>query len=1110
TSPSFPRAASLAIDFFPRRVGPPDDQTAQRGMNVKKNTDQPFVTRSRSHSKSTDKGKEPIRGPNAEIECSYVLTTNAGKEHYVPHYNGVSSYPSHDKTRPATTDGNINGRSKFRGSLLIAASDALGFKFGRRRPSIRQPPMPIILPDVIEISASHHDEEVEERNRLKQMAAEAIGLGPFMVSPDTPQSYEDSTEEEEPNHTPESLDMQRLGYGHNSGSVPNVMGRSPHGSSLSVTMPSQQPTPGGRFRSGSMLTHRHSNSMTLAPIPQFPSTVGALTSFKQSVGVFPKYYPPSSLRIFALSKNWKNRYLILSSPATLVTRGQGPAVSYLHLFKSSNRDEKELERLEINEDSVVFVSEEEVGGRRHVIKVGGADVGAMKKEYTHEEGGHTMWLLQIPDQAEAQSWITNIKNAILGQRTVRAGLIPAHTLGNNEPRGDMDVMLSIRAQSLVTIPPSTSARSSQALSQINISQGDTNPTYASSISSNSGRSHSASPKPSPSAGAVSTLKGLFNNTVRPRSASRAASIDSERQQDREGNDESFTSMGSNLLNMLRSNTPDTQSIITVPSSPVIRNLPFSGPVGPIDRRIDRKILAERQPIQWASTEPAPMNKDRANKGFSLGAMSLQPPPRKRWMSGAPTASINQDMTPTQSTDPSRRTSLSASVVSADRAETEPPSSGGLLSGFQFGTPEQRPRAPSLQSVSTFASNENGISMERSSLSTKRSSGTRSARRWSRQGILPTRLTPPSEPPPAIPTSQFSATTNPVAVPERVPSPISSQSSQKSTVSGLPTFNKRASGSSVHSFGTSHSMTGSTHSNVNPGPMSVRTPSANRISMPPPRPAPTSALPPAPTEANQDVLKPLATTPPATKTSFRNSVSHRTFRLSMIAAPKPPPSTTLPPRPDEPEYKNHRRSSSGSSNNPNLYPSKLETIPASPIPPSKLVNPFPPPVGPLPPTPPIAPIPGPSAEALPPKRATSIKQRLRIRSAPSAPGGQRPTKPRPLTNMPSAAPPLLTTAMSPPATPIAEKITMFQNDPSFLHMHTPVMQSLPPPQGLPAAPPDDIITSLSPPPRRGSKQLLESDLLVSSQSIVVPPEDKISKVEGPPRHLSLSRPGSALS
>lgn len=264
---------------------------------------------------------------------------------------------------------------------------------------------------MIEISA-RRDAEDEERNHLKQMAAQAIGLSPFMVSTDH-QSREDSTTDEdyEEEHRASGSQNEPSSI---SDSLPNVGGRSPHGSSLSVSVASQQPPP-SRYRSGSV-SHSHSNSLTLAPIPPFPTSVAALSSFKQRVGDYPKYYPPSSLRLFALSKNWKTRYLILSSPATLVTRSQAPAVSYLHLFKSSNREEKELERLEINEDSVVFVSEEEVGGKRHVIKVGGADVGAMKKEYTHEEGGHIMWLLQIPDPVEAQRWITDIKNAILGQR----------------------------------------------------------------------------------------------------------------------------------------------------------------------------------------------------------------------------------------------------------------------------------------------------------------------------------------------------------------------------------------------------------------------------------------------------------------------------------------------------------------------------------------------------------------------------------------------------------------------------------------------------------------------------------------------------------------------
>ena len=309
--------------------------------------------------------------------------------------------------------GFANGRSKLRGSF-VAASDALGLKFGRRKPSIRQPPRQIILPGVIEISAhaQRQDEEVEERNRLREMAAQAIGLGPFMVSQGSDSRDENTTDNEDEDGLSASKNNEnsRSGYPHNSESTPNIVARSLHDSNFAESIPA------GRLRSGSMLVRSPTTTTAIAPIPSFPSTVLALTLFRQSSGVYPKYYPPSSLRIFALSKNWKSRFLVLSSPATLVTRGQIPAVSYLHLFKSSSPDERELERLEINEESVVFVAEEEVGGRRQVIKVGGADVGAMKKEYTHEEGGYTMWLLQITDPADAQQWITNIKNAILGQR----------------------------------------------------------------------------------------------------------------------------------------------------------------------------------------------------------------------------------------------------------------------------------------------------------------------------------------------------------------------------------------------------------------------------------------------------------------------------------------------------------------------------------------------------------------------------------------------------------------------------------------------------------------------------------------------------------------------
>ncbi len=305
----------------------------------------------------------------------------------------------------------------------MAASDALGLKLGRRKLSIRQPPKPNILPGVIDISAARADAELEERNRLRDMAAQAIGLQPYTISPLT-QFLDGSTSDDadgyqEASDIFDSTESRRYPYDRDSQLMFNTPSRSPRGSGLSMSISQSQaarPASVSRLHSGSMIGHSPATTTNIAPIPPYPSTVSSLTSFRQCAGTYPKYYPPSSLRMFALSKNWKHRYLMMSSPATLVTRGQAPAVSYLHVFKSLSPDEKELERLEINEDSVVFVAEDGVGGKRSVIKVGGADVGAMKKEYMTNEGGHLMWLLHIQDRVDAQKWITDIKNAILGQR----------------------------------------------------------------------------------------------------------------------------------------------------------------------------------------------------------------------------------------------------------------------------------------------------------------------------------------------------------------------------------------------------------------------------------------------------------------------------------------------------------------------------------------------------------------------------------------------------------------------------------------------------------------------------------------------------------------------
>ena len=141
-----------------------------------------------------------------------------------------------------------------------------------------------------------------------------------------------------------------------------------------------------------------------------------------------------------------------------------------------------------------------------------------------------------------------------------------------------------------------------------------------------------------------------------------------------------------------------------------------------------------------------------------------------------------------------------------------------------------------------------------------------------------------------------------------------------------------------------------------------------------------------------------------------------------------------------------------------------------------------------------------------KRATSLKQRLRILSVSSGEkeGGRLSSYFDRTDRAGASTPPLLSlgpsipatpTTMSyysPPATPIAEKI-LVHADESFLQMNTPVQVTVCPPSasktagggriggggsgGLGA----ELMTSLSPPPRRGSKVVSVTDDLSSSGS-----------------------------
>lgn len=267
--------------------------------------------------------------------------------------------------------------------------------------------MPIVLPDVIEITAPRRDDEVEERERLRDAAAHSIGLDPILMS--TEDSVKEVDENENENENQASFEGHQDLAHDGVGTLDDIPtdGRFPNDYRISDLMLQSYGEP---LRKNSLPSYKSSSPTT--PIPGFPSTVVNLAEFTQNSSNLTKHYPTTSLRLFTLSKNWKNRFLVLSSAPSVPS--QGPTVSYLHLFRSSGAEEKELERLEINEDSVVFVAEEDVAGRKNVVKVGGVDVGALK--VPSPEGVKTMWFLQIVDPSEAQKWITLVKNVVLSQR----------------------------------------------------------------------------------------------------------------------------------------------------------------------------------------------------------------------------------------------------------------------------------------------------------------------------------------------------------------------------------------------------------------------------------------------------------------------------------------------------------------------------------------------------------------------------------------------------------------------------------------------------------------------------------------------------------------------
>ncbi|OCH91957.1 hypothetical protein OBBRIDRAFT_886644 [Obba rivulosa] len=999
---------------------------------------------------------------------------------------------------------------RARGSILLATS-SLSFPRPLTRPRKKSPapatPNPLLFTEVIEISAPPREiDEDEERSRLRDAAAQSLGIDPDLV-------------DEPPRRILDDYDDRQDGHEDYSNTA----------LADSLVFDARRPSVASTAATSSSAVAPVAPD-TGASLPPFPALHAALEPFAQFSARIPKYHPPPSIFALALSRQWKLRHLVLTvspsspspstSPISPLFPGSSipqapspvpsspPITAHLHVFKSSAPDARELERLPISADSVAFLSDTPVAGRA-AVRVRGAS--------------GTEWALAAPP-AEAQTWIEHIKGVVLSQRSVRAGLgAVTPNLRGIEPRGDLDVMLSLRAQTLFSAPispsssrPSTAAQpppastahrpapsTSSTPSLRSVVTATNTATHGTLGYANGSASGSATPHVSrPQSPAVAALRGLFSG--RPRSPSTAT----------------VSSSHGTPAHSVGPSTDEVASILgvlesAVPPSPVLPSM-----------LVERKILEERERerVVEGLTSEDEASVDSPGAGLAIGmspsmsrranppegpqplqliprvdSPSLQPPPRRRAWTSSGVPMGPRAMHTTGNGHARGQGSMYYTHGNASTAE-----SFGLhpVLGSPLLMPEREPQRPRTStSTSSVSAASVGSGERRTSLDW-------SPKRWSRQGKIPSQLTPPSGPPPAVPAMPSPSTSTvrtSLSVPRHPYAEAASISTQPSASTlttssntnaggvsgsssirssatpqsiigslGLQTFSKRASNASVQSISTLSSNTTQSHAPSAIGGTSKigqRPRSSHRNSVPPPqRPAPSAALPPTPTPSSPTTSAPPEDTnaadtssPQSQKMSFRESLALRSKRFS-LSPPTQPPSSDLPPRPDEltlpssptrANWERHRRCASN-GNTPSLYP-----ISASPSPPPTA----PPPSSSLPLTPAsekentiISPNPSP---------VFKIGRRLRMRSAPAP---SLPPSAAPPAQPPSPAPSTINPYLLPP-TPIGEPI-LAQNDPQLLLTTSP---PTPPPRPSEHPPPPEAspelhgITSLSPPPRKGSKR-----------------------------------------
>lgn len=325
------------------------------------------------------------------------------------------------------------------------------------------------ISNVIEISAAksgspHGEDENErkERERLREAAAESIGISPyFREEASSRYAGTDSHFEAESNEDDLSTNDHRFSLEDDPTKRIQMADASLFNSDGSI-VPSGK-LPGKQLQQLQRRETRHHRSSSLSavvtgsssPIPpwptshrkndtnasnggtwenpapssehQFPAFSAQLSSFEPYIrkAALVQKHNPASLLAFGLSRQWKSRFIILTAPPQAKAPSSNTSQSfapprkvtsshYLHLFKSSAPNEREIERLEINSDSLAFVSDEETAGKRSAVKIVGLDIGAKRVETPGivSEQSQTMWLILFADALDSQNWIADLKNVI--------------------------------------------------------------------------------------------------------------------------------------------------------------------------------------------------------------------------------------------------------------------------------------------------------------------------------------------------------------------------------------------------------------------------------------------------------------------------------------------------------------------------------------------------------------------------------------------------------------------------------------------------------------------------------------------------------------------------